>query len=255
MIAAACVAGCTSTEYLKYAEAQRAVGVEQARAEQQRYAAMAEIAKTGDGTTKVAAMFALQGGAGQQHNQVATMLAPKSGWDTAKEWVGLILPTAVQAYGINANKQVAIAQSNNSKDIAVSTNQTFSSMAGNIATAGANGGTAVSNVATAGFAANQAVATAGLTAVQTTATTIAGQGFDASQVLGAAGITGVQATAEAGLTATQTTATAGLTAVQTTAQSGLTATQTTATNAITALTNGTKVCSVDPATSVLTCNP
>ncbi len=240
--------GCASNDYVHYVTTQKEIQVAQSMAEVERYKAMASIASTGDVTTRVAAMFALQGAGGVGNAGAGTVqvAAPKSPWETAREWVGMVLPVAVQAYGINANKQIAVTQSNNSKDVAISTNSTFATMGGqiaggatstaNVATAGFNSlttmGTTLGNVATAGFTANQNIAQSGLTATQT----VAQSGLTATQNVAQSGITGVQNTATAGLTAVQGTATSGITAVQNTATAGITGVQGTATNAITALT-------------------
>ena len=250
--------GCATDDYMRYAETQREMQIARSNAEVERYKAMAAIAANGDSTTKVAAMFALQGdgGNGNNGNHAAHIAPPKSPWEIAREWAGIVLPVAVQAYGINANKEIAVTQSNNSRDVAISTNGTFATMGGHIATGGAstasvanagftaltnvsqsgftnmnNMGTTISNVATAGFTSNQNIAQSGLTATQTVATS----GLTAVQSTATAGITGVQNTATAGLTAVQGTATSGITAVQNTATAGITGVQTTATGAITAL--------------------
>jgi hypothetical protein len=122
--------GCASTDYQKYTEMQTNIQVAKANAEALKYAAMASIAQTGDTTTKVAAMMSMQ--ASNQSQATLQLAAPKSASDSIKEWLGLLLPVAVQGYGIKANQDIAVTQSNNSRDVAVSTNGTFATMSGNI---------------------------------------------------------------------------------------------------------------------------
>jgi len=114
---------------------------EKANAEASKYAAMASIAQTGDTTTNVAAMMSMQ--SSSQSQTTMQLAAPKSASDSIKEWLGLLLPVAVQGYGIKANQEIAVTQSNNSRDVAVSTNSTFTTMSGNIqgttTTIGGNG--------------------------------------------------------------------------------------------------------------------
>jgi hypothetical protein len=163
--------GCGTTEqYKMYAETQKSIAQANAMAETARYAALAEIAKTGDSGARVAAVmsinFGAQGGNGPRVTQVAP---PKTFGDTALQWTSVLLPSVTSLYGINANRQVAITQSNNQAAVAQSTNATFSTMNGNMATSNtaiANAGfTAVANVANTGIAQVGTTAAAGLTAV------------------------------------------------------------------------------------------
>jgi hypothetical protein len=139
-------------------------------AETARYAALAEIAKTGDSGARVAAVmsinFGSQGGNGPRVQQVAP---PKTFGETALQWTSVLLPSLTNIYGITANRQVAVTQSNNQAAVAKSTNETFATMNGNMATSNtaiANAGfTAVTNVANTGIAQVGTTAAAGLTAV------------------------------------------------------------------------------------------
>jgi len=163
--------GCaTNKDYQLYAETQQKIAHSQAMSDTARYAALAEIAKTADPGARVAAVMSLnfgaQGGNGPRVNQVA---APKTFGDTALQWTSVLLPSVTSLYGINANRQVAITQSNNQAAVAQSTNATMAAMNGNMATSNtaiANSGfTAVTNVANTGIAQVGATAAAGLTAV------------------------------------------------------------------------------------------
>ena len=186
------LAGCaTNKDYRLYAETQQKIAHAQAMSDTARYAALAEIAKTADPGARVAAVmsinFGSQGGNGPRVQQVAP---PKTFGETALQWTSVLLPSLTNIYGITANRQVAITQSNNAAAVAKSTNDTFATMNGNMATS------------------NTAIANSGLTATTNVANT---------------GIAQVGTTAAAGLTATTTVANTGIAQVGTTAAAGLTA--------------------------------
>lgn len=122
--------GCASTDYIKYTESQAKINIAKSMADAERWKSMAKIAESGDTATKVAAMFAMQNSNIQ--NQNVHIDAPKSGWDSAREWMGIIIPSAIQGYGIHANQQIATTNSNNSRDVAISTNSSFVGIAGKI---------------------------------------------------------------------------------------------------------------------------
>jgi hypothetical protein len=129
--------GCATEDYALYARAQENIQVAKSNAEIERYRAMSRIAESGDALAKVTAMFALnQNNPGNTQN--IPVYAPKNGWDTAREWFSILLPTAVQAYGISASKDVSISASNNSRDVSVSTNNAFVGIAGKIQAPAAN---------------------------------------------------------------------------------------------------------------------
>ena len=175
LAASVALVGCGTTEqYKMYADTQKSIAQANAMTETARYAALAEIAKTGDSGARVAAVmsinFGAQGGNGPRVQQVAP---PKTFGDTALQWTSVLLPSLTNIYGITANRQVAITQSNNAASIAKSTNDTFATMNNNMATsntaiAGA-GFTAVTNVANSGLTAVTNVANTGIAQVGTTA--------------------------------------------------------------------------------------
>ena len=167
--------GCaTNKDYQMYAETQQKIAQANAMAETARYAALAEIAKTADPGARVAAVmsinFGAQGSNSPRANQVA---APRTFGDTALQWTSVLLPGLTNIYGITANRQVAITQSNNQAAVAQSTNATFATMNSNMATSNtaiANSGfTAVTNVANSGLTAVTNVANTGIAQVGTTA--------------------------------------------------------------------------------------
>lgn len=129
------LSGCASTEYKQYVESQVAIQTAKSNAEEAKYKAMADIAQSGDTTTKVAAMMALQ------TNTSSTTLAiqsPKTLSETARDWMSLLVPSLIQGYGIHANTQMGMKQSDNATTLGVSTNNAFVGMAGHIQAPAAN---------------------------------------------------------------------------------------------------------------------
>ena len=125
--------GCAHTEYTAYAEAQKA----RASADAARYAALAEIAKMGDTTAKVAAVISLN----VQGNQQPQMAMPRSWADYALSFTGALLPVMGQMYAVNKQTNLGIRQSDNAtllgisqansnRDVQTATVTGFSSMAG-----------------------------------------------------------------------------------------------------------------------------
>ncbi len=219
--------GCATKDYALYAETQQKIAQAQAMSDAARYAALAEIAKQGDSAAKVAAVMSLQmgggSGSGPRVNQIAP---PKSMGETALQWTSVLLPSLTQFYGIAANRQVAITQSNNQAAIAQSTNSTFATMSNNQATSN----TAIAN---AGLTAATNIANSGLTAVTTTAA----NGLTATTNVANSGLTAVTTTAANGLTAVTTVANTGIGQVGTTAAAGLTAATAINASSNTAITN------------------
>ena len=170
--------GCATDDYKRYSETQAAIASARSNAEVARYQALAEIARSGDSTAKVAAVMSLQMGSSQNTPQ-QQLIAPRSTGDIALQWASVLVPSVTQLYGINANRQIAITQSNNQAAVAQSTNNTFATMNGNMATS------------------NTAIATAGLTAV----TNVASSGLTATTNVANTGIAQVGTTAASGLTA------------------------------------------------------
>jgi hypothetical protein len=236
------VAGCASTDYGMYVATQQKIAQSNAMADAAKYAAIAEIAKSGDSAAKVAAVMSLHmGGGNNNSSQTVQVAAPKSVADTALQWASVVLPSLTQVYGISANRQVAITQSNNQAAVATSTNNTFAAMSGNMAksntdiagagfnsvtTTTANGLTAATNIA-------NSIASAGFNSVTTTAA----NGLTATTNVANSGLTGLTTTAANGLTATTNVANSGLTSTTNVANSGLTGVLTIGLNGLTAATN------------------
>lgn len=138
-------AGCASTrDYEAYAEIHKA----KATAEAARYTALAEIAKQGDTTAKVAAVMSLQqqGGASAQSN----VSAPRSNADIMLQWASILVPSLTQAYAIGQNATVQIEQSRNSALTTQNTNAAFVGIAGKIQAPGAVTNTTLSGTGSLG---------------------------------------------------------------------------------------------------------
>ena len=123
--------GCATAEYQAYADAHKA----QAAAQAARYQALADIAKQGDTTAKVAAVMSLQMGGSQQNAQIN---APKSWADYAMQWTGLLLPTVGQIYTVNKQTSLGMRQSDNATALGISTNAAFVGIADKIQAPAAN---------------------------------------------------------------------------------------------------------------------
>jgi hypothetical protein len=121
--------GCASgpSNYQLYAETQKAIAQAQSQAEIARYLALSEIAKGDDPTAKVAAVMSLQ--MGSQTTGRQQIAPPRSLSDTLLNWATILVPSAVQLYGINQNTQLGLRQSDNSTKLGLSTNQSFVDMA------------------------------------------------------------------------------------------------------------------------------
>jgi len=131
ILCALSLTGCATAEYQAYAEAHKA----QAAAQTARFQALADIARQGDTTAKVAAVMSLQMGGGQQNTQIN---APKNWADYAMQWTGLLLPTIGQVYTVNKQTSLGMRQSDNATALGISTNQAFVGMASQIQAPAAN---------------------------------------------------------------------------------------------------------------------
>lgn len=139
--------GC-ATNYDGYAQANIKIAEARAKAESDRYKAMAAIAATGDSAAKVAAVMSMA--LGQPNQQPYQQLAPpKSAADTTLQAIATILPSIAQIYGIN--RQIALGMEQVRGNVAIqqtvsnasvmntrSTNDTFASIASKIQAPAAN---------------------------------------------------------------------------------------------------------------------
>ena len=122
--------GCASgpSNYQLYAETQKAIAQAQAQAEIARYLALSEIAKGDDPTAKVAAVISLQMGAPTRSN-AQQIAPPKSPAETLVNWASILVPSAVQLYGIQQSTQLGLRHSDNATRLAIDTNKSFVDMA------------------------------------------------------------------------------------------------------------------------------
>lgn len=126
ILAVAALTGCASgVEYTAYAQARTAEAKYNAAAKIATANALKEIGKTAGETSKTVAALQL----GSELKQGATAdtgtVAPVSAGQEARAWASILVPSFVQGFGIKANKDLGIVQSNNSRDVAMSTNATF----------------------------------------------------------------------------------------------------------------------------------
>jgi hypothetical protein len=133
----ALMVGCASNGYDNYLKTNLELEVAKSNAEAERYKAMALIAQSGDTTTKVAAMMALQG-SNNQTVQRANIKAPTSASDNALRWASLIVPMASQMYSIKSSADVAMNNSDNSRMVQMSTNEAFVGISKQIQSPAAN---------------------------------------------------------------------------------------------------------------------
>jgi hypothetical protein len=112
-VASLTLAGCGTTNYQLYADAQVAVASANSKAEIERYRALSEIAKTGDSAARVAAVMSLNQNA-PQPKAPSGLAAPTTIGDTMLKWASVLVPSITQVYGIGKSTEVAITHSNNS---------------------------------------------------------------------------------------------------------------------------------------------
>lgn len=132
------LAGC-ATNYDAYVQANIKVAEARAKAETEKYKAMAAIASSGDAAAKVAAVMSMALGQPSQQNQ-QQIAPPRSPADTTLQAIAAILPSIAQIYGINRQVALGIEQvrgnvaiqqavSNASVANTASTNNAFASIA------------------------------------------------------------------------------------------------------------------------------
>jgi len=131
ILCAFALTGCATGQYQAYADAHKA----HAAAQTARYQALADIAKMGDTTAKVAAVISLQAGGQQQQSQIAM---PRSASDQALQWASVLVPAVSQAYMIGQNVRLGMRQSDNATALGISTNAAFVGIASQIQAPAAN---------------------------------------------------------------------------------------------------------------------
>lgn len=136
LIVAASLTGCAATEeYKLYANGQAQIETAKHTADAAKYAAMADIARSGTESAKIAAVMALALG-NQNSNQTTRIQAPQP--NQALQWAQVLVPGITQVAGMRYNYLSTQTQSNNSARVAESTNATFLGMAGRIQAPAAN---------------------------------------------------------------------------------------------------------------------
>ena len=121
IIAALLLSGCATTDNKDFYQAQQA-------AETAKFGAIKELAVGADPTTR--ALLAVMLGGGMAGGQGGIKQAAPD--TTALQWASVLVPGAVQAYGITANMQLGVRQSDNGASVARSTNDTFFGIASRI---------------------------------------------------------------------------------------------------------------------------
>lgn len=162
--------GCATNDYKAYADAQSSMATAKANADAARYNALSEIAKTGDGSAKIAAVMALALGTGGT-TQVSQVQAPQA--SSALQWASILVPGLTQAYAISRSADVSINSSNNAMLTSSATTAAFVGIAGKIqapAVPQANVTTTTTTTSTDSHASNVTSAN------PTTTTTLSGTG-------------------------------------------------------------------------------
>jgi len=128
-VIALALTGCASTDYTNYTATQQAMAASKAQADTARYNALADIARTGSDTARVAAVMALAMG-GQAPQQSQALAAPQR--SDALMWASVLVPAVTQAYSIAKSADVAINASNNAYLTSASTTAGFVGIASQI---------------------------------------------------------------------------------------------------------------------------
>jgi len=128
-VIALALTGCASTEYAQYTATQQSIAASKAQADTARYNALADIARTGSDTARVAAVMALAMG-GQAPQQSQALAAPQR--SDALMWASVLVPAVTQAYSIAKSADVAINASNNAYLTSASTTAGFVGIASQI---------------------------------------------------------------------------------------------------------------------------
>jgi hypothetical protein len=115
------LSGCASvTDYNLYSQTHQMIAQKNAEADIARSNALKDIAASGDSAAKVAAVMSLQFSA-QNLQRQQQIQAPSSMGDTMLKWASVLVPSLTQFYAIGKSADVAVVNSNNAKDVSVST--------------------------------------------------------------------------------------------------------------------------------------
>lgn len=165
LISLLALTGCANVEYTQYLAAQTRLSadaqvaksteaVAKYNADAAKYRAMADIAASGTESAKVAAVMAIALGTQQGNGSAAATPTQLQlpGASPALQWASILVPSLTNIAGIAANMRVATVQSNNSRDVAVSTNSTFAGMGTSIQTTATSLGNNTQAIAASGSA-------------------------------------------------------------------------------------------------------
>jgi len=121
--------GCASPDYLQYSKSMQEIAASKNSADTEKYKALASIASSGDSTAKVAAVMALSS-MGSTTQGTSSLMQPQP--NTALQWASILVPGLTQVAGMRYNYMSQSVSSNNATALGISTNSTFSAIAGKI---------------------------------------------------------------------------------------------------------------------------
>ncbi len=139
ILALALLSACATTTDKNYAAllaTQESIATSRAEAEKARYAAIAEIARGGDPSSRTAAVMALALGGGSSSQQLNLPAPPE---DSAYKWAALILGPVTNIASGYFGYRLGVSQSDNQAASTIASYQTFGSMGGSIERAGIAG--------------------------------------------------------------------------------------------------------------------
>jgi hypothetical protein len=128
-IIALSLVGCASPDYAQYSKSMQEIAASKNSADTEKYKALASIAASGDSTAKVAAVMALSSLGGATQGQSALMQPQPN---VALQWASILVPGLTQVAGMRYNYMSQSVSSNNATALGMSTNTTFSAIAGKI---------------------------------------------------------------------------------------------------------------------------
>jgi hypothetical protein len=156
LAATAVLAGCASTREMYYGSIDsanaRAVEIADTRAQAEiaRINALVQIAQNGSETSRVAAAMALAF-SGQNAAGVPRPIAPQIPQNEALQWAQVLVPAATALAGGYFSYRQATTTAGYSRDVAISTNESFVTMGRTIGDTGVTLGQAISDTAVSAY--------------------------------------------------------------------------------------------------------
>jgi len=123
------ISACASPDYVQYSKSMQEIAASKNSADTEKYKALASIAASGDSTAKVAAVMALSSLGSTTQGQSALMQPQPN---IALQWASILVPGLTQVAGMRYNYMSQSVSSNNATALGMSTNTTFSAIAGKI---------------------------------------------------------------------------------------------------------------------------